>query len=256
MYSEEMNGEKLWIQVINLERSVDRLKAVASGLDAVRLNWSRLRAIEPPLHNYLDHPLYNKIGIRRYLGADLRRGEIGCFLSHMYALERFLDSDAELTLVLEDDVDFSSVDLDVFNEVVSELLKMPQSSWACLNLTEIYVKWRDVLKDAERWRLYRAFYFPMLASGLIWSREGARSFLEFVRQRGIFLPVDQQIRFYLARNGLGLSLDKPLIPLFGFPTTIAERELALRPFWFSKPNRRMHNYWNSFLCRLKVRLGG
>jgi glycosyl transferase, family 25 len=189
------------------------------------------------------------------LGADLRRGEIGCFLSHIDALERFLATGSELTLVLEDDANFSEVNLTTLNEIVDELLVMPQSSWACLNLTEVYVKWRDLLKDAGQWKLYRAYYFPMLASGLIWNRVGARSFLGFVRSRGVFLPVDQQVRFFLACNGLGLSLDKPLIPLFEFPTTISERELSPRPAWFAKPNRRLHNYWHSFLCRLKVRLG-
>lgn len=250
----EINGcERLWIQVINLDRSDERLRAVASGLNAARIHWSRLRAIEPPVHNYLDHPLYNKTGVRRYLGADLRRGEIGCFLSHMEALKHFLSSGAELTLVLEDDADFSGVDLIAFNEIVDELLEMPQSSWACLNLTEVYVKWRDLLRETERWTLYRAYYFPMLASGLVWSRAGAKNFLDFVRRRGIFLPVDQQIRFFLAQNGHGLSLDKPLIPLFGFSTTIADRDLSPRPAWFAKPNRRLHNYWHSFVCRLKMR---
>jgi glycosyl transferase, family 25 len=49
----------------------------------------------------------------RYIGVDMRAGEMGCYLSHREIWKAFLTSDDELCLVLEDDVeigpDFAAV---------------------------------------------------------------------------------------------------------------------------------------------------
>jgi glycosyl transferase family 25 len=126
----------------------------------------------------------------------------------------------------------------------------PALEWHCLNLTEIYRKRRRLLADVGPWRLYRAYYFPILTSGLLWSRPGAVSFLQHVRDRGIFLPVDQQLRFHLAETGMGLSLDRPAIRLVHYVSTIQLSSDVLKRHHLSRLLRNVHNYWYAFWARI------
>ena len=90
--------------LINLDRSPDRLALMAGDLDRLGLAWERLPAVDGTTLALPD-PRIDEAAFRRRHHALLRRGEIGCYLSHHAALVRFLASGADLGLVLEDDVD-------------------------------------------------------------------------------------------------------------------------------------------------------
>ena len=149
--------------------------------------------------------------------------------------------------MLEDDVKFPAEARPALDQIIAFLQGNKELEWDCLNLTETYAKRRRLLHERPSWSLFRAYYFPMLASGLLWSREGAVRFLEHVERTGIFLPVDQQIRFHLAHRGRGLSLDRPLLQLHALATTIEARDTAPSPKWNSKFSRKIHNYFHAFL---------
>jgi glycosyl transferase family 25 len=90
--------------VINLDRAPERLGRIRAQLDRLGLPWTRLpavdaRAITPVQQAQLDEPTY-----RRRHGKTPVPGELGCYLSHVEVMHRFLESDARFALVLEDDV--------------------------------------------------------------------------------------------------------------------------------------------------------
>ena len=90
--------------VINLDRATDRLARIREQLDALELPWTRLPAVDarrftPEQQALLDAALY-----RRRHGMEPAPGELGCYLSHVEVMRRFLDSRADFALVLEDDV--------------------------------------------------------------------------------------------------------------------------------------------------------
>ena len=97
-----MNGMRTW--VINLDRAPDRLARVSGRLQALGLPWTRLpavdaRSLSPEQRASLDEPAFcRKHGMTPLLG------ELGCYLSHVQAMQLFLASEAEFALVLEDDV--------------------------------------------------------------------------------------------------------------------------------------------------------
>lgn len=96
--------DRLHTWVINLDRAPDRLERIRGRLERLALPWTRLpavdaRALTPAQQAALDEPAY-----RRKHGKVPAPGELGCYLSHVEAIRRFLASDSEFALVLEDDV--------------------------------------------------------------------------------------------------------------------------------------------------------
>jgi glycosyl transferase family 25 len=92
----------LGVYLINLDRSPDRLATMQRRLDALGLTFVRVPAVdgarEPELVATVDRELY-----RRTHGRGLRVGEIGCYMSHLAVMRRFLADGPDLALVLEDD---------------------------------------------------------------------------------------------------------------------------------------------------------
>ena len=93
------------ILVVNLDRDTARMETVARSLSGLGLAFERVPAVlgkelaDPgsyvdtkgyPCHNHADSP---------------RPGEIGCYLSHIKAMRRLLETDSPCALILEDDVE-------------------------------------------------------------------------------------------------------------------------------------------------------
>lgn len=238
------------IRVINLERSKDRLELIAKDLDSAGLQWKRLEAIEPDDSSFLCHSLYSRKKAESLHERDLTKGELGCFLSHLAALNEFLDGTNAYLLVLEDDVTFTAGAAMDFLELLGLLERKLGSAWHCANLTMAYHKRFQALFDFDSVQVRRAFYFPLLSSALLWSRQGARDFLQSVLRDGICRPVDDQLRCHLAKTGLGLSMSRPLFQLRSLSTTIDLRPSARRTSPMVTCRRKFPSYFHAFRNQL------
>jgi glycosyl transferase family 25 len=93
------------IYVINLDRDVERMASIRANLEVLGLPFERLSAVMgkdvPEWEKLVDLPTY---AWRNRLDTP-RAGEIGCYLSHLKAMETFLRTDAPWCVVLEDDVE-------------------------------------------------------------------------------------------------------------------------------------------------------
>ncbi|MBY0421780.1 MAG: glycosyltransferase family 25 protein, partial [Parvularculaceae bacterium] len=98
---------RTFTQIINLDRSPDRLAGAATDFAAAGLRWTRLAAVDGGALDLKRDP-------RVVAGFDLDRWvrrhhrnpiatEIGCFLSHLGALRAFLDGPTPFGFILEDD---------------------------------------------------------------------------------------------------------------------------------------------------------
>lgn len=97
-----MDGLQTW--VINLDRAPERLDRIRQQMQRLALPFTRLpavdaRALQSSQRAALDEPAY-----RRKHGMTPVLGELGCYLSHVHAMQQFLASPARFALVLEDDV--------------------------------------------------------------------------------------------------------------------------------------------------------
>jgi len=93
------------IYVINLDRDVERMASLAGSLRGLNLAYVRVSAVlgkeVPNWEQLVDAELY---GARNRLPMP-RPGEVGCYLSHLKAMEEFLRTDAPWCVILEDDVE-------------------------------------------------------------------------------------------------------------------------------------------------------
>jgi glycosyl transferase family 25 len=93
------------IYVINLDRDVERMASLARSLEALALPFERVSAVlgkqVPDWEKLVDAVLYSA---RNRLPMP-RPGEVGCYLSHLKAMETFLQTDARWCVILEDDVE-------------------------------------------------------------------------------------------------------------------------------------------------------
>jgi glycosyl transferase, family 25 len=93
------------IYVINLDRDAERMASIRANLEALGLPFERLPAVMgkdvPEWEKLVDLSAY---AWRNRLDSP-RAGEVGCYLSHLKAMETFLRTDAPWCVILEDDVE-------------------------------------------------------------------------------------------------------------------------------------------------------
>lgn len=93
------------IYVINLDRDVERMASLAASLRALGLGYVRIPAVlgkeVAGWEQLVDAGLYGA----RNRNLMPRPGEVGCYLSHLKAMEEFLRTDAPWCVILEDDVE-------------------------------------------------------------------------------------------------------------------------------------------------------
>lgn len=248
----------MFIQVINLDRSTDRLAAISEDLNQMGLPWSRLAGVELEADYLVKTETYQRSRARYLFGRDLSRGEVGCFLSHIKALRRFIESDPVVGIVLEDDTVIEpKIGEEVFR--IIEVLDSKDPLWACVNLGFAQPLRRRLVAQVSHTSLYRAYQFPLGAFALLWKKQQAQHFLKWYDKYGIYAPFDNQLRDWIAYGNHGFSCEIPLIGLRTFESTIADREalvfLSGRPRTknkFSKFERRqkLPLYWRSGVAHL------
>ena len=94
----------VFLQVINLDRSPDRLNWMTTALGQQGIVFTRLAAVDGKDRRPEDLGDYDPARSRKLFGRELLNGEVGCFQSHLNAAQAFLDGPDDIGLVLEDDV--------------------------------------------------------------------------------------------------------------------------------------------------------
>ena len=200
---------KVLTYLINLDGSDERLAHAKQQLDDIDWPFERISAVDgrgKPLSSF-DH--YDDVMARVHLGRSLLNAEIGCYLSHYHCAEKFLASDADYLIVLEDDLILSSDFKAVLQKLLNELDNRPSLDWYLLNLAPKKKKLAKDIVRIDNHDLWHAYYFPILGLGLLWSRKGAEQFLD--KGKKITMPVDVFFQRWLSRNGKGLAIWPALV---------------------------------------------
>lgn len=136
--------------IINLDRSPDRLDRISGQLARAGLSFERVPAIDGraldltrtdgPLARRVDHDYWRKYHHRAMLPA-----EVGCYLSHLNALDMFLASGGDTALILEDDAEIPRT----LDSLLAELLHL-RNEWDIVKLHARHPGpqvWRHALGD-------------------------------------------------------------------------------------------------------------
>lgn len=202
--------QSLVTYVINLDGSDDRLQAISQQLAAYGIDFERISAVDGRRLDLSTVADYDAARTERYMGRSLVGGEIGCYHSHLKVAVRFLESDARYALVLEDDALPLCNPVKLLEKALADLDAI-DPNWLLMNIGNNKLKIATPLSDYDiggyRCQLVAAHYFPMTTSAIVWSREGARLFVE--QHRKMFAPVDNYFRHWLTRTGHGYSFTPP-----------------------------------------------
>jgi glycosyl transferase family 25 len=96
------------IFAINLDRSVDRWQKLSAKASELGLNITRVLAVDGKWTAEDARESTDDIDFRRNTGRLMLAGEYGCYRSHIRALQTFLDTGAEVGLIIEDDVELKA----------------------------------------------------------------------------------------------------------------------------------------------------
>lgn len=106
--SQRFNAQ-VFTQVINLDRSTDRLETVSAYLKAAGLDYTRFAAIEGRKLDMNEPEMRRVVDVKKWMRRHHRNptpADIGCYLSHYYAIQAFLAQDKPFGLIFEDDAAF------------------------------------------------------------------------------------------------------------------------------------------------------
>ncbi|MEO0348073.1 MAG: glycosyltransferase family 25 protein, partial [Pseudomonadota bacterium] len=106
--------------IINLDRSPQRLAYVKDPISKLGFDTIRIPAIDGnKLSNTQIAKKLDSVAYQNYLGHSPKKGSIGCYMSHVIAWQRFLDSPYRYAVIFEDDITFDS---DMLKTVINELV--------------------------------------------------------------------------------------------------------------------------------------
>lgn len=134
-----MNGAQtlpgLMVLLINLPRSTDRRERMEQRLADLGLAYELQTAVDGKAEWDRLLPTVDVAAFERHVGRDVLPGEIGCYHAHLQAWQRFLASDAQVLLVLEDDMVFHADFVDALR-----IALRGRAHWDMLKLAKIRAK--------------------------------------------------------------------------------------------------------------------
>lgn len=204
--------------LINLDGSDARLESATKQLEQINWPFERISAYDGRGKDLTDFVDYDDKQARKNLGRSLLNAEIGCYLSHYQCAQKFLKTDADILVVLEDDLKMSDNFETIVNGVLEYLHNHSELDWYLINIAAKKKKLATDITTINNHSLWHAYYFPIRGLGLIWSRKGAEAFVR--KGKPISMPVDIFFQRWLSQNGKGLGVWPALISPLGIDSDI------------------------------------
>jgi glycosyl transferase family 25 len=217
------------VYVINLDRSPERLQAVKDSAAQFGIAVRRVPAVDGKALPKSFASDFDEVSFRLLHGKTPMPAEIGCYFSHLRALEEIVSGDAPYAVIVEDDIEFTA-DFMPFIEALARI-----SGWDAVKLvnhrTPLFRPFRQV---HSRYSIGRCAHGPLgSAAAYVVSRQGAGKLL--VALRPMRLPYDVALERGWCGNYAIFTTDRPLVAFSTqAPSTIAGRAAYARarlPAW-------------------------
>ncbi|WP_245419715.1 glycosyltransferase family 25 protein [Phyllobacterium salinisoli] len=195
------------VYVINLDRSKERLTAIKDSAKQFGVVVRRVPAVDGRVLPQSALADLDVGAFKRLHGKNVMPAEIGCYFSHLKALQEIAQGDEPHAVVVEDDVEFTA-DFTPFVEALSRV-----SGWDAVKLvnhrTPLFRRFRQV--NAGYW-IGRCSHGPLGSSAAYAvTREGAKKLLEALRP--MRLPYDVALERGWSGDYAIFTTDKPLVSL-------------------------------------------
>jgi glycosyl transferase family 25 len=210
--------------VINLKRAPERWQHVSVQLAAAGIPFERIEAIDGKT---LTLPIaeFSELSYRLLHGRYVNVYEIGCYLSHLAAMDRFLASGDEYGLILEDDVTISP-DLPVIIDAAITW----SDDWDVLRLSTVNRGRRFAVADlGEGMTLGVCFTREKGAGGYVLNRKAAAVFRRRMVPMRLAYDIVFDLEFFWGLHALGVE-PLPILQKTGFDTQI-QTDVSKLPGW-------------------------
>lgn len=201
------NLDEVGLYVINMKFRSDKRKRMTDELNKHGLKAEFIDAIVG--YNIDINKMINNDLINNKIHRELRRGEIGCYLSHIKTWETFMKSDNKYALILEDDAVF----MDNFKEKFKELLVEIDFPFDVIYLNdncEHHFGEKCLYGKRKSKNLFMPGTVGYGLYGYLLSKEGAKKLLDVALP--IEMPVDDKIMMMYEKEELiGCKCIKPYI---------------------------------------------
>jgi len=204
--------------LINLDGSHERLKGATEQLNRINWPFERFAAYDGRGMALADFEYYNDQQANNILGRSLLNSEVGCYLSHYNCVAQFLRTDADMLVVLEDDMKMVDSFKVIMDKTIDYLYANPELDWHLINIAAKKKKLAKDIMEFDNHTLWHAYYFPIRGLGLIWSRKGAEEFIK--RGHNVQMPVDIFFQRWLSQTGKGLGIWPSLVQPLGLDSDI------------------------------------
>jgi glycosyl transferase, family 25 len=177
----------LEVYLINLDRSPERLADIATRLARLGILFTRVPAVDG---RAMGPPPWEGFVYRRYRwrhGKVPNPGELGCYLSHLAAMRRFIDSGREHALILEDDAIFGDDFVSVLKTAVANA-----DAWDILTLYGNRLGAPMTTRHLDNGKRIVGFWLNQTGTvGYLINRRGARACLDTLMPMS--LPIDHAL---------------------------------------------------------------
>ena len=209
---------KIVTYLINLDGSDQRLASATAQLQQQNWEFSRFPAYDGRGKELSTFKNYDDAAAQKVLGRSLISSELGCYLSHYGCAEKFLSTDADYLVVLEDDIQVLPHFKENLDVLINYLHEHKELDWYVVNIAAKKKKLAKDIIQLNDYQLWHAYYFPIRGVGLVWSRQGAQEFVQM--GENIQMPVDIFFQRWLSKNGKGLGVWSPFVQPAGFDSDI------------------------------------
>lgn len=228
---------KVVTYLINLDGSHERLDRATKQLADVHWPFERFSAVDGRGKDLTEFANYDNQGANDVLGRRLMNSELGCYLSHYGCVEKFLTTDADYLVVLEDDMKINQDFKAKLGAVLEYLDRHKELDWYLINIAAKKKKLAKDITQMGDMDLWHAFYFPIRGLGLVWSRQGAEAFIQ--AGKIMTMPVDIFFQTWLSKNGKGLGVWPALVRPAGLDSDILGTVAAQGVSRKEKENREL-----------------
>lgn len=193
------------VYVINLARSRDRWDRLKSNADALSIDLRRVEAVEGKLLSPAELTDFDDAGFRRWHGKIAMPAEIGCYFSHIRALEMIAGGLEPFAVIVEDDVVFTPA----FQPFIMSLTGI--TGWDAVKLVNHRTAaFRQFKKINDQFSVGRCLHGPLGSSAAyVVTRDGASKLLKALRP--MRLPYDVALERGWAGTYQIFTTDQPLV---------------------------------------------
>ena len=174
--------------LINLKRANDRLVSAKETFDKAGIIFNLEEAVDGKDLS-LPHKNYSELKYNLLHGKKTNLGELGCYLSHLNVLKKFLSTKEDWALVCEDDIEFNEDIVEIINdalrsEISFDLLRLSGGS----NKTKEIGLPLKLKKIRNKFFLSLNFGFKSGTGCYLINRHGAKNIIKKINKMS--LPID------------------------------------------------------------------